>query len=150
MIGELIDLGMNVARINFSHGTHVEHAATVALVRAAADRRGSPVAILGDLQGPRIRIGDLATPIELAPGGDIVLTPERIASGHEIPVTYDALASDVHPGDGILVNDGLIELIVLDVAAPRVHARVVHRGHLTLTQGHEPARCAGQRAVDHR
>ncbi len=135
VIGELIDLGMNVARINFSHGTHSEHAATVALVREAADRRGVPVAILGDLQGPRIRIGDLAAPIELAQGADVVLTPESIASGHEIPVTYDALASDVHPGDCILVNDGLLELIVLDVAAPRVHARVVHGGQLLSHKG---------------
>jgi pyruvate kinase len=130
LIGELIGLGMNVARINFSHGTQAEHAATVAMVRAAAQTLGAPVAILGDLQGPRIRIGDLSKAITLDPGTDVVLVPERLAHGREIPITYDALASDVHPGDCILVNDGLIELIVMEVAPPRVSARVVHGGEL--------------------
>jgi pyruvate kinase len=88
------------------------------------------VAILGDLQGPRIRIGDLSKAITLDPGTDVLLVPERLAHGREIPITYDALASDVHPGDCILVNDGVIELIVMEVAPPRVSARVVHGGEL--------------------
>src|SRR5262245_15497146 len=69
----LIEAGMNVARINFSHSTHDQHAATIALVRAVADEVGRPVAILGDLQGPRIRIGDLVAPRELPDGSDVVL-----------------------------------------------------------------------------
>ena len=75
----LIDAGLNVARINFSHGTHEQHAATIALVREVADELGRPVAILGDLQGPRIRIGDLPAPRELADGSDVVLVPEATA-----------------------------------------------------------------------
>jgi pyruvate kinase len=134
-IGDLLDAGMNVARINFSHGTHAEHVETIARVRAAAAARGAPVAILGDLQGPRIRIGDLVATRTLETGDDITLAPEdRIGAG-EIPVTYHALASDVHVGDRILVDDGLIELVVLDTSAHAVHARVVHGGLLKSHKG---------------
>jgi pyruvate kinase len=135
VIGDLLDAGMNVARINFSHGTHEQHAAVIAAVRAAAIARDVPVAILGDLQGPRIRIGELATPRVLAPGNDIILTPEGIARDSEVPITYAALADDVHAGDRILVDDGLIELMVLDTVRPRVYARVVHGGHLKSHKG---------------
>lgn len=131
----LVEAGLNVARINFSHGTHEQHAATVAMVRAVATETGRPIAILGDLQGPRIRIGDLPAPIQLEDGADAVLVPEGVASGAEIPVTYDMLADDVHVGDRILINDGLLELVVLDVSKPRVTARVLHGGRLTSHKG---------------
>jgi pyruvate kinase len=96
---------------------------------------GRPIAILGDLQGPRIRIGDLPTPIQLADGSDVVLVPETSVSSGEVPVTYERLADDVHVGDRILINDGLLELVVLDVAKPRVTARVLHGGPLTSHKG---------------
>jgi pyruvate kinase len=134
----LMEAGLNVARINFSHGTHEQHAATIATVRAVADELGVTVAILGDLQGPRIRIGDLATPIMLEVGKDLVLVPEteaHDADAGDIPITYDALADDVHVGDRILINDGLLELVVMEVHAPRVHARVVHGGELKSHKG---------------
>ncbi len=131
----LIDAGLNVARINFSHGTHAQHAATIALIREVAKERGLPIAILGDLQGPRIRIGDLAGTIDLVDGNDIVLVPEAVANGDEIPVTYERLAEDVHVGDRVLINDGLLELVVLDVTKPRVTARVLHGGPLTSHKG---------------
>jgi pyruvate kinase len=131
----LIEAGMNVARINFSHSTHDQHAATIALVREVAADMKRPIAILGDLQGPRIRIGDLAEPRELADGSDVVLVPEHVAKGDEIPVTYDRLPDDVHVGDRILINDGLIELVVLDVDSPLVMARVIHGGRLTSHKG---------------
>jgi pyruvate kinase len=134
-IGDLIDAGMNVARINFSHGTHAEHAETIARVRRAAAARGQPVAILGDLQGPRIRIGELPGTTLLSPGDEVVLAPEHRAGAGEIPITYDALAEDVHIGDRILINDGLVELLVMDVMPPRVSARVVHGGELTSHKG---------------
>ena len=126
---------MNVARINFSHGTHAQHETAIARVREAAEARKLPVAILGDLQGPRIRIGSLAAPVALETGGDLVLAPEAVATGDEIPVTYDALASDVHAGDRILVDDGLLELMVMDVRGARVDARVVHGGALRSHKG---------------
>src|SRR5438309_7434460 len=79
----LVEAGLNVARINFSHGTHEQHASTIALVRQVASEVGRPVAILGDLQGPRIRIGDLPAPRELPDGSDIVFSPEGEAHGDE-------------------------------------------------------------------
>jgi pyruvate kinase len=132
----LVDAGMDVARVNFSHGTHEQHAATIQLVRSVADELGQPVAILGDLQGPRIRIGDLAAPIQLENGASVVLAPET--SGvreNDIPVTYDRLAEDLHSGDRILIDDGLIELIVTDVQKPKVGARVLHGGQVRSHKG---------------
>jgi pyruvate kinase len=130
-----MEAGLSVARINFSHSTHEQHRATVALVRETANNLGRPVAILGDLQGPRIRVGDLGAPITLEDGSDLVLGPEGLVRRGEVPVTYENLAEDVHVGDRILINDGLIELVVLDVDAPRVTARVLHGGSLTSHKG---------------
>jgi pyruvate kinase len=134
-IRQLMEAGLNVARINFSHGTHDQHAATIRTVRDVAKSMNRPVAILGDLQGPRIRIGDLASAVELADGADVVLAPEGQVRAGDLPVTYEALADDVHVGDRILINDGLLELVVLDVDAPRVTARVLHGGKLTSHKG---------------
>jgi pyruvate kinase len=100
-----------------------------------ASETGKPIAILGDLQGPRIRIGELGQSRDLPDGSDVVFAPEGRENGAEIPVTYEALADDVHDGDRILINDGLIELVVLDVAKPRVTARVVHGGQLSSHKG---------------
>ena len=130
-----MDAGLSVARINFSHSTHEQHAATIALVRETAKTLGRPVGILGDLQGPRIRVGELAKPLLLEDGSDLVLAPEPSARPNEIPVTYETLATDVHVGDRILINDGLIELVVLEVAAPRITARVLHGGQLSSHKG---------------
>ena len=130
-----MEAGLNVARINFSHGTHQQHAATIALIRDVADELKRPVAILGDLQGPRIRIGDLPAALDLKDGSDVTLVPEHEEKGDEIPVTYSSLANDVHVGDRILINDGLIELVVLDVERPRVYARVLHGGQLSSHKG---------------
>jgi pyruvate kinase len=130
-----MDAGMNVARINFSHGTQEEHAATIETLRSLARTREQPIAILGDLQGPRIRIGDLATPIAVEPGDDLVLAYEERSTPNEVPVTYDGLTSDVHVGDRILVDDGLIELMVLEIDGGRVKARVVHGGMIKSHKG---------------
>jgi pyruvate kinase len=134
-IDALMDAGLDVARINFSHGTHAQHARTIGIVRDLAVERGRPVAILGDLQGPRIRIGALDQPRVVEPGTDVTFCPEEISAPGEMPVTYEALAADVHVGDRILVDDGLIELVVLDVKGPRVVARVVHGGEVKSHKG---------------
>ena len=134
-IDALLEAGLDVARINFSHGTHDQHARTIGIVRELAAQRGRPVAVLGDLQGPRIRIGSLAKPRQFEPGSDVTFCPEDDAADPEVLVTYEALASDVHVGDRILVDDGLIELVVLDVQAPRVVARVVHGGEVKSHKG---------------
>ncbi len=135
MIRALMQAGMNVARVNFSHGTHEQHAETVRLVRELAQELGQPIALLGDLQGPRIRIGVLPEKRTLMVGQQVVLVPEGMEQGDEIPVTYEALADDVGPGDRILINDGLIELVTQAVTRPRVSARVVHGGDLTSNKG---------------
>jgi pyruvate kinase len=134
-ICSLVKAGMNVARLNFSHGTHEQHAARIQTIRGVADELKTPLAILGDLQGPRIRIGDLPGTLEVEEGSDVVLAPEGGAHAGEIPVSYENLAADVHVGDRVLVADGLIELVVLDVHRPRVTARVLHGGPLSSHKG---------------
>ena len=134
VIRSLIDAGMDVARINFSHGTQDEHAEVIRTVRRIAAEARHPVAILGDLQGPRIRVGTLAEPVMLPEGSDAVLAPEDVARAGEIPITYDALADDVKEGDRVLMDDGLIDVVVLAVEHPRVRTRVVHGG---LLRSHE-------------
>ncbi len=105
------------------------------MIRSVAKDMGKPIAILGDLQGPRIRIGELPLSISLKPGDDVTLVHENEGIGGEIPVTYSALAQDVKVGDRILVDDGLIEMVALDVHTPRVHARVIHGGLLRSHKG---------------
>ncbi len=134
-IEALFDAGMSVARINFSHGTHETHAARIALVREIAAARQQPMAVLGDLQGPRIRIGVLEDPVMVTAGDDLVLCREDQAKPGEMPVTYEHIANDVNTGDRILVDDGLIELVVLDVAGPRVRTRVVFGGEIRSNKG---------------
>ena len=131
----LIDGGMNVARLNFSHGTHSQHAETIATLRRLSKEKSHPVAILGDLQGPRIRVGDIPGEIHVQQGEDLILVHEGLETEGEIPITYDALASDVHVGDRILIDDGLIELIAMDVTHPRVTARVLHGGTINPHKG---------------
>ncbi|MBL0937947.1 MAG: pyruvate kinase [Gemmatimonadaceae bacterium] len=134
-IRALIEAGLDVARINFSHGLHEQHARTIATVREVASSVGRPVAILGDLQGPRIRIGALKAPRELEVGGTVVLVPEEVAQGEEIPITYADLCHDVSTGNRVLINDGLFELVVTRVEEPRVWCTVVHGGTLTSNKG---------------
>lgn len=135
VLESLIKGGLNVARINFSHGTHAQHAETVANIRRAAAEVGRGVAILGDLQGPRIRIGKLAAPVELVPGHQVTLVAESVAGAGDIPVTYEALADDVARDARILINDGLFELRVLEVLGGRIRCEVIHGGTLTSNKG---------------
>jgi pyruvate kinase len=130
-----MEAGMNVARLNFSHATHEQHAAMIAMVRRLADEMELPIAILGDLQGPRIRVGDLAEPRNVSQGEDIVLVHEGDEQPGEIPITYQHLATDVHEGDRILIDDGLIELIAIEVTVSKVRARVLHGGEIGAHKG---------------
>jgi pyruvate kinase len=131
----LIEAGMNVARLNFSHGTHEQHHETIAMVRRVAADMRRPIAIIGDLQGPRIRIGDIPQAIHVGVGDDVILVHEGEHGDTEIPVTYDHLAEDVHVGDRLLVDDGLIEMMVMEVSPPRVRARVLHGGVINPHKG---------------
>ncbi len=134
-IRDLIQSGLDVARINFSHGTHEQHARVIADVRRVSAELGRAVAILGDLQGPRIRIGVLSAPQELLEGEELVLAPEEEATDGQVPVTYPMLADDVTPGKRILINDGLIEVAVIAIEGRTVRCRVLHGGTLSSNKG---------------
>lgn len=116
-VAEMLRAGMNVARFNFSHGTHEEHAARIARLREASSDTGIPVAILLDTKGPEIRTGRIAGggTIDLARGDSIVLTSDEIEGSVErLSVSYKQLPDDVQAGDHIYVADGLIDLEVLE------------------------------------
>ena len=141
-IGSLIDAGMNAARLNFSHGEHPVHAATYARVRAEASRRGRPVAILADLQGPKIRVGKIPEPgFELAEGETLVLAAgtDEVAARDGgralVPTPFAPLAREVSPGETILLNDGAIELEVTAVEGAHVVTRVICGGLLSSNKG---------------
>jgi pyruvate kinase len=134
-IASLLEAGVNVIRVNASHGTAAQRAEWIAMVRRAATLRELPVAVLFDLQGPRIRVGELKQPRLLEPGRTVVLAPEDVARGDELPTTYEDLAHDARVGAKILLNDGLLTLEVTKVAPPRVETRVVIGGEITSHKG---------------
>jgi len=130
---QLIRAGMDVARLNFSHGTHEEHAAVIQRTRAIARRMGKAVAILQDLPGPKIRTGALqgGKPVLLQNGQTLTITTRPIAgTAEEVSTTYSDLPRDVRPGDHILLADGVIELKVLSADASDVRCEVIHGGLL--------------------
>jgi pyruvate kinase len=138
MIGKLIDAGMDVARLNFSHGTHADHAERIAMLRAAAHQAERPLAILQDLQGPKIRTGKLVDgqPVTLISGDRFDITVhEMLGTAKRVSTTYTALPHDVRPGDRILLSDGLIELRVIEATDDEVHTTVVFGGELRENQG---------------
>jgi pyruvate kinase len=134
---ELIDAGMDVARLNFSHSTHAEHSAVYDTVRRIAAERGRAIGVLADLQGPKIRLGRFADgPVVWATGERIVITTAACPGDHDrVSTTYDGLASDVRPGDRLLVNDGKIELRVLDVKNDDIQCEVIHGGPVSDNKG---------------
>jgi pyruvate kinase len=132
----LIEAGMNVARLNFSHGTHAEHAARVARVREASARLGRHVAILQDLGGPKIRTGPDGPP-QLETGSEVDLVPPsfRGADANTLVIGHERLAEDVRVGDRILLADGQVQLSVLSIDGGRVRAKVEHGGRLRPRMG---------------
>src|SRR5207247_9381435 len=134
-IATLIEAGANVIRVNASHGTAELRAGWIAAARQAAAAAGVPVAVLVDLQGPRIRVGELARPRVLRPGEMVVFAPEDVARGDELPTTYEDLARDAREGARILLDDGLLSVEVTRIAPPRVEGRVVDGGTLTSHKG---------------
>ncbi|MFN2317003.1 MAG: pyruvate kinase, partial [Gemmatimonadales bacterium] len=131
----LLDAGVNVVRINASHGTPETRSEWIRMLKAVQAERSTSSAILVDLQGPRIRVGALPSPVELPVGHTIVFAPELSASGEEIPTTYDALAGDVRPGAMILLDDGLLKVKVTAVHGDRVEGTVVYGGTLRSSKG---------------
>jgi pyruvate kinase len=135
VLARMLDAGMDVVRINSSHGTPELRGRWMDEVREVAGARKQHVAILVDLQGPRIRVGALDTPRELAEGTAVTFAPEAEASGDEVPTTYEALARDVEPGSRILLDDGLLEVEVTETRGTRVTGRVRHGGVLRGKKG---------------
>ncbi|HEY1015239.1 MAG TPA: pyruvate kinase [Herpetosiphonaceae bacterium] len=137
-ITELVNAGMNVARLNFSHGTHADHAALVRTIRSISIKLNKPIAILQDLQGPKIRTGRLVDkkPIPLQSGEQFVITTEEIVGGPgKVSTTYKHLPHDCKAGDRILLSDGLIELRVRETSDTEVVTEVVTGGNLRENQG---------------
>lgn len=134
----LVRAGMNVARLNFSHGELEEHGAVIESVRRVSARLGLAVAILLDLQGPKIRVGKLkgGQPLSLVKGTALTITTQNIeGTSGIVSTTYQALPQDVKPGDRILLDDGLLELRVTDSSETEVYCVVVHGGLLKEHKG---------------
>jgi pyruvate kinase len=135
----LVDAGMDAVRVNFSHSSHEDAAATIRLAREVARDVGRPLAVLADLQGPKIRVGVLPGPLEIERGGVYVFEAlhdaDSGASGGAIPITYPDLASELEAGDRLLFDDGSIEFIVESMDGTRVTARARTNGTLLSRKG---------------
>ena len=138
LLEQMILAGVNVVRLNFSHGTAQDHMDLAATVRAAAQRAGREVAIMADLQGPKIRVGQFAEgKVMLARGSPFVLDASRVepGDGAGVGLDYKELPRDVYPGDVLLLNDGLIVLTVASVQGEAVHTTVTVGGELSNNKG---------------
>jgi pyruvate kinase len=136
-VRELVDAGMDVARLNFSHGSHEDHKRVYDLVRTAADASGRAVGILADLQGPKIRLGRFAAgPVEWATGEVVRITVEDVPGSHDrVSTTYKGLAKDAKVGDRLLVDDGKVGLVVEDIEGDDVVCRVTEGGSVSDNKG---------------
>ena len=136
-INALITAGLDVARLNLSHGSHADHLNSYRLVRAGSDAIGRSVGVLADLQGPKIRLGEFpGGPVLLTAGDEFTITTDDIPGDrHEASTTYQGLADDVRAGDRILIDDGNVQVDVTGVAGTRVRTRVVVGGRVSDHKG---------------
>lgn len=136
-IEDLIGAGMDTARLNFSHGTHEEHGEAIAMIRKAAERLGVPVAIMQDLQGPKLRVGEVSGgSVSLRRGQQVTIVSRRENPAPGVLTTsYQNLPKDVHPGAKILIDDGLIQLKVLSTSDDAVTCRVIEGGLVSSFKG---------------
>jgi pyruvate kinase len=138
ILEKMIRAGVNVVRLNFSHGTAQDHIDRATLVREAAQRAGREVGIMADLQGPKIRVGKFAEgKVQLEPGHPFVLDASRTEPGdiNGVGLDYKELPRDVRAGDTLLLNDGLIVLTINKVVGPAVHTTVKLGGELSNNKG---------------
>ena len=137
VLRSLVESGMSVARLNFSHGRQEDHLQKIRALREISTALGRPVAVLQDLAGPKIRVGAIPEPgVRLEVGEDFVLTGEKVMGTRtRVSVSYSDLPSEVRPGDRILLADGLMELLVQNIVGPDIHCRVVTGGMLTSRKG---------------
>ena len=136
-IRELLEAGVNVVRLNFSHGTHADHQQTVQLVRRVAQELDIAVAIFQDLQGPKVRLGDIAGEETVINTGDsfIISTETCTGSKNKASIDYPSLHEEVGEGDRILIDDGLVSLQVERVEGCDIHTRVVEGGSVKSHKG---------------
>jgi pyruvate kinase len=147
-IRRLVEAGVSVFRLNFSHGDFEAHGRRLAAVREAAAAMGRPIAVLGDLSGPKIRVGRVPQAIELLAGQDVLLSrtaeaaevvPERIAGSDVmtavLPVTYPSLVDEVEPGHRVLINDGAVRMLAVERTSDAMRCRVTIGGLVTTGKG---------------
>src|SRR4051812_479090 len=136
-ITALVEAGMDVARLNFSHGKHEDHARAYRLVREATDKVGRAVAVLADLQGPKIRLGTFADgPVVWETGSRVCITVEDVdGTADRVSTTYKDLSNDVRVGDRLLIDDGKLALTVVDVVGPDVFCLVLEGGPVSNNKG---------------
>jgi pyruvate kinase len=132
MITKLIEEGVNVFRLNFSHGDHAEHGARIEKIKKIREELGLNIGILADLQGPKIRVG--VVDVDLVADEEVVLSCDE-AKGAEIPVQYKNLYKDVKVNDELLLDDGLLELKVTGINGKKIKAKVIVGGHLSSKKG---------------
>ncbi|TWP33565.1 pyruvate kinase [Leekyejoonella antrihumi] len=134
---ELVDAGMDVARLNLSHGSHADHEEVYRHVRAAGDASGHAVGVLCDLQGPKIRVGRFSDgPITLPDGARFTITTEDVQGNQDrVSTTFKGLAGDVNPGDRLLLDDGKLELRAVEVTDTDVVTEVIRGGQLSNNKG---------------
>lgn len=137
VLERLIRAGMDVARLNFSHGTQAEHGRVIALLRQISRRLGRPAAVLQDLSGPKIRIGPIRSgPVVLEPGAAFTLTARKVpGDARAVSINYPAMVADVRKGDALLLSDGALELEVVAVDGRDIRCKVVIGGPLNSFKG---------------
>jgi pyruvate kinase len=137
VLEQMLQAGMNVARLNFSHGSFDNHRKVIATLRQVARKAGKRLAIMADMPGPKMRIGDLAEePVDLVPGAFLTLTSESVTGdARRVSMTFEPLPRVVKPGDTLYLNDGLIRLEVVEAADPDVRCRVIVGGELRSRKG---------------
>jgi len=131
----LVDAGVDAARLNLSHGTHEEHAERAARVRRVAEEIGRPIAVIADLQGPKLRVGGLAEPVVLRTGDEVTVCAEGLATHGELPVAPAVIGDVLQPGHDVLIDDGLVRLRVDEVDDGRARCEVLVGGRITSHKG---------------
>ena len=135
-IRELVRLGVDVTRLNFSHGEHEGHLKNARLVREAAQSLSRNVAVMQDIQGPKIRIGEVVGGTELVEGSRVVITPgDFVGDASRLSTSYEGIVQDVEPGHRVLMDDGLLELEVEEIEDGEVDCRVVNGGEISSHKG---------------
>jgi pyruvate kinase len=135
LLDALVAAGMDAARLNLSHGTHDDHRARAAAVREAEERAGRPLAVIGDLQGPKFRVGDLSEPLQLVPGTEITVVTGANGKDGELPIAPAAIGEVLRPGHEVLIDDGMVRLQVEEVASGRARCGVIVGGAVSSHKG---------------